>query len=137
MLRVRRVLRRRRLARRLGLVPAQKPIDVTSFVASTAPPDVLVELGAIYRIVDDLPTDERVALVLRRVDGLPLDEVARLSGCSLATAKRRIRAAEERLAEHERDTEPQTTLSAEGKRDERSESRTRGIPASPSTSCTT
>jgi RNA polymerase sigma-70 factor, ECF subfamily len=95
--RVRYVLRRRRFARRLGLLPALKPIDTAMFISKTAPPDAIVELQAIYRILDDLPTDERLALVLRRVEGLPLEEVARLSECSLATAKRRIKAAEDRL----------------------------------------
>jgi len=93
----RRVLRRRRLARRLGLVPAANPVDPAVFLASSAPPDVVAELRSIYAVVDDLPTDERVALLLRRVEGLPLDEVASLCGCSLATAKRRIAAAEQRL----------------------------------------
>ena len=95
--RVRRVLRRRRLARRLGLVPPAVPIDPTGFIASTAPPDAVAELRSVYAIVDDLPTDERLALLLRRVEGLPLDEVAELCGCSLATVKRRIDKAEEKL----------------------------------------
>ncbi|HVY49585.1 MAG TPA: sigma-70 family RNA polymerase sigma factor [Minicystis sp.] len=94
---VRRVVRRRRIARRLGLLPRSEPLDVGAFVARGAPADVVAELSAVYRVIDDLPTDERLALVLRRVEGLPLDEVARACGCSLATAKRRIAAAEARL----------------------------------------
>lgn len=95
--RVSRLLRRRRLARRLGLLPRAVPIDPTSFMAATAPPDAVAELRSIYAIVEDLPTDERLALLLRRVEGLPLEEVARLCDCSLATVKRRIAAAEARL----------------------------------------
>lgn len=96
--RVRRVLRRRRLARRLGLLPAREPIDLTAFIAATAPPDAVAELRSIYKIVDELPTDERLALLLRRVEGLPLEEVAQLCGCSLATIKRRIATADKRLS---------------------------------------
>jgi len=38
--------------------------------------------------------------MLRRVEGLPLADVANLCGCSLATAKRRITDADRRVAEH-------------------------------------
>lgn len=95
--RVRRVLRRRRLARALGLLPALSPIDPDAFASSTAPPDVVAELRSVYGALERLPIDERLALVLRRVDGLPLEEVASLCDCSLATVKRRISAAEARL----------------------------------------
>jgi len=95
--RIGRLMRRRRLARKLGLLPRAVPIDASSFIAPTAPPDAVAELRSIYALVDDLPTDERMALLLRRVEGLPLDEVARLCGWSLATVKRRIDAAEKRL----------------------------------------
>jgi RNA polymerase sigma-70 factor (ECF subfamily) len=95
--RVGRLLRRRRLARRLGLLPRATPIDASAFAAATAPPDVVAELRSIYAIVDELPTDERLALLLRRVEGLPLESVAELCRCSLATVKRRIAAAEARL----------------------------------------
>ena len=95
--RVGRLLRRRRLARRLGLMPRAAPIDVTAFVSPAAPPDAIAELRSIYAIVEELPTDERIALLLRRVEGLPLEDVAGLCSCSLATVKRRIAAAEARL----------------------------------------
>jgi RNA polymerase sigma-70 factor (ECF subfamily) len=111
--RIARVLRRRRLARRLGLLPPAVPIDPTSFIAATAPPDAASELRSIYAIVDDLPTDERIALVLRRVEGLPLDEVAELCGCSLATVKRRISAAEAKL--HAAQELPKTTSARVGR----------------------
>jgi RNA polymerase sigma-70 factor (ECF subfamily) len=95
--RVRRVIWRRRLARRLGLIPGAEPIDLGVLLAPDAPADVVAELRSIYAVVDELPADERVALLLRRVEGVPLEEVARLCNCSTATAKRRIAAAEQRL----------------------------------------
>ena len=38
--------------------------------------------------------------MLRRVEGLPLAEVAALCGCSLATAKRRVAAADVEVDRH-------------------------------------
>jgi RNA polymerase sigma-70 factor, ECF subfamily len=42
----------------------------------------------------------RIAWMLRRVEGLPLAEVATLCDCSLATAKRRITDADRCVAAH-------------------------------------
>jgi RNA polymerase sigma-70 factor (ECF subfamily) len=92
------VLRRRRLARRLGLYRPE-PIDVDALVARDAPPDAMVELRALYRLLHDLPVRVRLPLVLRRVEGHSLDEVAELMGCSLATVKRAIAEGERRLEE--------------------------------------
>jgi RNA polymerase sigma-70 factor (ECF subfamily) len=90
------VLRRRRLARRLGLYRPE-PIDVDALVSREAPADVVVELRALYALVEDLPAQVRVPLILRRVEGHSLDEVARLLGSSLATVKRRVAEGERRL----------------------------------------
>jgi RNA polymerase sigma-70 factor, ECF subfamily len=90
------MLRRRRLATRLGLRRVE-PIDLDSLISSTAPPDARSELKAIYRLVESLPPDVRLAFILRRVEGLPLDEIAESLGTSLATVKRRIADAERRL----------------------------------------
>jgi RNA polymerase sigma-70 factor (ECF subfamily) len=91
------ILRRRRLARSLGLY-RPVPIDVDALVSGDAPPDVVAELRAIYRLVDELPAKVRVSLILRRVEGYALDDVARLTGSSLATVKRRVAEGERRLA---------------------------------------
>jgi RNA polymerase sigma-70 factor (ECF subfamily) len=48
----------------------------------------------LYRALDRLPVEARLAWTLRRVDDEPIDRVAALCGCSVATAKRRIAAAE-------------------------------------------
>jgi RNA polymerase sigma-70 factor (ECF subfamily) len=47
----------------------------------------------LYRLLDQLPAEERSAWVLRHVEGEKVERVAELCGCSLATAKRRIAAA--------------------------------------------
>jgi RNA polymerase sigma-70 factor, ECF subfamily len=94
----RKLLRRRRLARRLGLYRPD-PIDAEVLVARDAPPDAVTELRALYGLLDDLPVRVRLALVLRRVEGHSLEEVAALTACSLATVKRAIAEGERRLGE--------------------------------------
>lgn len=89
-------IRRRRLLARLGLRRLQ-PIHVETLVSATAPPDVAAELKAVYRVLQDLPTAERVVLVLRRVEQLTIAEVAERSGWSPATVKRKLARAERRL----------------------------------------
>ena len=90
------MLRRRRITTRLGLRRSE-PIDLDSLISPVAPPDARSELKAIYRLVESLPTATRVAFILRRVEGLPLEEIAKNLGTSLATVKRKISDAEQRL----------------------------------------
>ncbi len=90
------MLRRRRLATRLGLRRSE-PIDLDSLIAPTAPPDARSELRAIYRLVEGLPAPTRVAFILRRVEGIALEEIAQALHVSIATVKRRIADAERRL----------------------------------------
>ena len=94
------LLRRRKLLGRLGLRRSSDPIDIDSIVGRAVPPDAASELRAIYAVIDDMPIDVRVPLLLRRVEGLSLEEVAERTGKSLATVKRRIRDGEARLEAH-------------------------------------
>jgi RNA polymerase sigma-70 factor (ECF subfamily) len=89
-------LRRRRLQVRLGL-RSHHPIDADEVIARTAPPDVASELRAVYGLLEQLPTEERIALVLRRVERLEIPEIAAHMGLSISTVKRRLSAAEGRL----------------------------------------
>jgi RNA polymerase sigma-70 factor, ECF subfamily len=57
-------------------------------LATSAPPDVEVELSEIRREVDKLPPRHRTAFLLRRVDGMTLAEIAFAMGASLASVKR-------------------------------------------------
>jgi RNA polymerase sigma-70 factor (ECF subfamily) len=52
--------------------------------------DVEQVLGRFYRLLDQLKPDDRVIFVLRRVDGMQLQDVAEATGHSLATVKRRL-----------------------------------------------
>jgi RNA polymerase sigma-70 factor (ECF subfamily) len=90
------LLRRRRLLVQLGL-RRRDPIDVDALLAPTAPPEVVLEVRSIYEVIDDLPPKLRIPLLLRRAEGLELAEIAELTGASLATVKRRLAEAEERL----------------------------------------
>ena len=83
----RKKLRRRRLKMMLSLDEAADYEDVTDRNAS---PEVRAMLKNVYRALDRLPADERIAWTLRYVEGEKLDRIALLCGCSLATAKRRI-----------------------------------------------
>jgi RNA polymerase sigma-70 factor (ECF subfamily) len=89
----RRKLRWRRWRLALGLESASEP-DCEALVAPGATPEQLVLLAHLRRALDRLPVDLRVAWCLRHVEGEELTRIAALCGCSLATVKRRIAAAE-------------------------------------------
>lgn len=65
--------------------------------ASSTDPESARLLARTYAILDRLPTDERIAFILRFVEQHSLAEVAELVGCSLATIKRRLARANERF----------------------------------------
>jgi RNA polymerase sigma-70 factor (ECF subfamily) len=99
-------LRRRGVARRLGLRSREEPVDMDTVISPQAPPDVQAELRAIYRLLDGLPATQRVALVLRRVEGMSQDEVAQAMGISVSSAKRYIAQAEAALEQALKDPNP-------------------------------
>jgi RNA polymerase sigma-70 factor (ECF subfamily) len=89
-------LRKRRLLARLGL-HRPEPIDPDVVVSRSAPADVAVELKSIYALLEQLPADQRISLVLRRVEGLEIPQIAEYMGLSPSTVKRRLAAAEKSL----------------------------------------
>ncbi|HEY5958335.1 MAG TPA: sigma-70 family RNA polymerase sigma factor [Polyangiaceae bacterium] len=92
------LIRRRKLMTALGL-RRNEPIDLDGLISANAPQDILVELQSIYTLVETLPTTTRIAFLLRRVEGMGLDEIGGMLGVSLATVKRRIADAERMLEE--------------------------------------
>lgn len=92
-------LRRRRLRRWLRLSDDGALPEVPTSGADVDAREALSRLDAILGRVDD---EARLAFVLRYVHGLELTEVAEALGCSLATAKRRIAKANQRVAVHAR-----------------------------------
>ena len=93
------IIRHRRILRRLGFGGDSLGIDLDSIVGPSVPADRALELKRIYELVRELPADLRVALVLRRVEDLPLEEIGALMNISLATTKRRVARAEQLLRE--------------------------------------
>jgi RNA polymerase sigma-70 factor (ECF subfamily) len=69
-------------------------------VSHDVSPDRRAELALLDRALSRVKLEVRIAWVLRRVLGDSLDEVADACSCSLATAKRRISAADAIVAQH-------------------------------------
>jgi RNA polymerase sigma-70 factor (ECF subfamily) len=93
---VRTRLRRARLLGTLGLASAD-PIDLDALAADSAGPDTRALLAQVYGVLRRVPVDHRIAWTLRYVERHSLPDVASMVGCSLATAKRRILAAQSQL----------------------------------------
>jgi len=89
-----------RLQRVFGFAPAQQ--EDLSLVPCTnqASPEQVVQLARLRQELAKVSDEARAAWLLRFVDGYKLDEVAELCGCSLATAKRRIAAADSHVRAH-------------------------------------
>ena len=87
-----RMLRRRRLARiflPLLAEPAFDPVD------PSASADELVLHQRLYRALDRLPANQRIAWTLQVIQGESLQRIAEIFGCSLAAVKRRIAKAQD------------------------------------------
>jgi RNA polymerase sigma-70 factor (ECF subfamily) len=94
-------LRKRARKRWLVFLPTD---EMPESEAAQVSPEVSEALRATYRVLDRLPTDERVTFALRFVSGLDIAEVAASTNVSLSTAKRRVAASTarfRRLAAHE------------------------------------
>jgi RNA polymerase sigma-70 factor (ECF subfamily) len=92
--------RRRKLQALLGIFRPHDDAILESCVHPDASPELRAELALLDAVLRRLPDVERAAWVLRYAEGYGLEEVARLCGCSLATAKRRIARAHEVVLTH-------------------------------------
>jgi RNA polymerase sigma-70 factor, ECF subfamily len=81
-------LRARRLRRALHL--EQDVLDYESICAPSASDEERALVAKVYRVLDGLPAADRVAWVLRNVQGEPLHRLPELCACSLSTAQRRL-----------------------------------------------
>ena len=93
-------LRRARWLRLCGLGRSGDPVDVACIASDEASPRVRAELAQVYALLQTMHPDDRIAWTLRFVEGHDLKEAAELSGCSLATIKRRIRRAQSYIESH-------------------------------------
>ena len=97
---VRSRMRRARLLALLGMGKSAEPVDLDAIASSDASPHTRAQIAQIYALLRTLPADERIAWILRSVEGHDLESVARLTRCSLATVKRRISRVQKFLEDH-------------------------------------
>ncbi len=93
-----RLARRRLRSRRWKVwIGMDRDYDYAQLADGAASPQDRALIGELYRALDGLPVQQRLAWTLRHVEGLELTAVATACECSLATAKRWISAAEAAL----------------------------------------
>lgn len=95
--RVRRTIRKRRLLRAVGLDSSEQSVFLDEVAHERIRPEVRSELAALDQVLRQLPTDQRVAWMLRHVEGYSIKDVVRLTCCSDSTVKRRIAAAHKKV----------------------------------------
>lgn len=87
------VIRKRKLLRLLGLYQPAESATLEAIAREEAGADARVELREIDIALEKLPMEQRIAWILRHVEGHTIRDVSRLCSCSVATTKRRIAAA--------------------------------------------
>jgi RNA polymerase sigma-70 factor (ECF subfamily) len=90
-------LRRRRVMGWFGFDRGEDDAGLDQIAATGASPEQRAELALLDRALAALPPQERLAWTLRFVEEWPLGEIAAALGVSLATVKRRLEAAQERM----------------------------------------
>lgn len=93
-------LRRRRVLELVGLDRGGEDASLDRLASADAPPEVRAELALAANALRGASAEERIAFVLHVIEGCSLPEVADAIGASLATAKRRVRSAQDRLEKH-------------------------------------
>ncbi len=88
---------RKRKIRRAIWSPFPNRHQAAAEPSSAAAGGPRLALGALYRALDRLSVDERLAFSLRFFEGVPVSEGAALSRMSLATFKRRLAAARQKI----------------------------------------
>jgi RNA polymerase sigma-70 factor (ECF subfamily) len=95
---VREALRRLKKRRLSRLWLAGADFDFEQLAAPTAAPDVKLQVGRLFRALDALSPELRIAWVLRYLEAETTEAVAEQCGWSLSTTKRRIAAAQQTLS---------------------------------------
>lgn len=93
---VRMLLRRRRLRSFVGLHIVEDA-SLERLAAKDLDAEARLELKELDRALKTLSADQRIAWMLRHVEGHTLEETAIECGCSLATIKRRLRSASQEI----------------------------------------
>jgi RNA polymerase sigma-70 factor (ECF subfamily) len=98
-----RVFRWRKVAGFFGVRSASEPDTFVDQASNALDPEQRAELALLDLALARLPERERVAWILRHVEGLSLEECAHACSCSLATVKRRIATADAVVRAHVED----------------------------------
>jgi RNA polymerase sigma-70 factor (ECF subfamily) len=100
---VRTVRRRLQVRRAWRLIGIGRDAGDMVLVDPRASPADRVLLRAVYKVLDEMPVQDRLAFTLHVIEGETLEAVAKLCECGLATAKRRVargqRLIEQRLSD--------------------------------------
>lgn len=97
---VHRRFRRRKLLRVLGLDRGGDEVTLESLAQPGVSAESRAELAKLDGVLTQIPPPRRVAWSLRHVEGYDLQEVAAACDCSVATAKRWIRDADDVIRQH-------------------------------------
>ena len=81
---------RLRARRRWSFLRFLPPEEIPDLPGHGSAPEVNEALGAMYRVLDRLPTEERIVFALRFIDGMELTELAEACDLSVSTVKRRL-----------------------------------------------
>lgn len=95
-----RKLRRRRWLHSLGFDRGERTQLLDEQVERSFEPALAGALHKLGALLDRLPTRRRIAWCLRYMEGCSLEEVAAYCGCSPATAKRELSAAQRLVRQH-------------------------------------
>jgi RNA polymerase sigma-70 factor (ECF subfamily) len=97
---VHRIFRRRKLLRALGMDRGEDDAGLARQALPSVSAETQAELGKLDAVLAQLPSKERIAWMLRHVEGYELKEVAEATDASLASVKRWIAKADERVRAH-------------------------------------
>jgi RNA polymerase sigma-70 factor (ECF subfamily) len=90
-----RMSRRRKKQKRVGVAVRELvESERDNRQAATASPEISADLNALSGLLERLHDESRIALLLRRVEGLRLEEIAERMNLSVSTVKRRLCAAQ-------------------------------------------
>jgi RNA polymerase sigma-70 factor (ECF subfamily) len=96
---VRLAVRKLRWRRLRAVFTSDEGVDYESIASTASSPEERLLLARVYRALETLPVEERVAWSLRFLEKNQIDEIAVAMTLSMATVKRRIESAQRALKE--------------------------------------
>jgi RNA polymerase sigma-70 factor (ECF subfamily) len=70
-----------------------------NFPAHGTAPDVSVDVGILYKAMDELPEKQKEAIALFEISGLSIEEIREIQGGTISGVKSRLKRGREKLAE--------------------------------------